>query len=61
MTLSTADYAAISDGVYTDPVVDQRAPDGRVLTYRPVEFNGAWYKPIAHCGQSHHGLSGDRL
>jgi len=48
MTLSTADYASISNAVYTDPVVERRAPDGRVLSYRPVELNGAWYKPIAH-------------
>ena len=32
MTLSTADYASISNAVYTDPVVERRAPDGRVLS-----------------------------
>ncbi|NYE27393.1 hypothetical protein HDE78_000318 [Rhodanobacter sp. K2T2] len=48
MTLRTADYAAISNDVYKDPVVDQRAPDGQVLTYRRVELNGVWYQPIAH-------------
>jgi hypothetical protein len=48
MTLSTADYAALSDAVYADPVVDQRAPDGRVLSYKMVELNGQLYQPIAH-------------
>jgi hypothetical protein len=48
MTLSTSDYAALSDAVYVDPVVDQRAPDGRVLSYKIVELNGKLYQPIAH-------------
>lgn len=48
MTLSTADYAALSDAVYVDPVVDQRAPDGRVLSYKIVELDGQLYQPIAH-------------
>jgi hypothetical protein len=48
MTLSTADYAAIANDAYKDPVVDQRSPDGQVLTYKRVELNGVWYQPIAH-------------
>jgi hypothetical protein len=48
MTLSTKDYALLSDAAYKDPEVEQRTPDGRVLSYKRVTLDGAEYRPIAH-------------
>jgi len=48
MTLSTKDYALLSDAAYKDPEVETRAADGRVLAYKRVTIDGVQYRPIAH-------------
>lgn len=56
MTLRSTDYAALSDAVYTDPVVEHRAPDGRVLSYKEIDVDGLKYKPIAHVDNPKNGF-----
>ena len=48
MTLSTKDYALLSDAAYKDPEVEAQAPDGRVMSYKRVTLDGVEYRPIAH-------------
>ena len=56
MTLSTKDYALLSDAAYKDPEVEAQAPDGRVISYKRVTLDGVEYRPIAHADNSKTGF-----